>query len=253
MKVAREFDGIAGSFKGIVDAVSGIFDPAQREARKIVRDATREAAEKVAEAQAKVTAAQAEATAKALIAKAEATAEAIRNGTAQAAQTVTKTGFFSKIGNKIGEIGSAIATPFKATAKTSAKAGLWVVEQPVALAIKPFKWASQGLGTVFTRAPLLATGATAVAALVGIGSWWSRHKAANLQNEYMMQAMAAQQMQATQAPQQSWKNSASQADVDARIAADRAAQAAQMGQAPSHAAKVTAATAQPKTADVAAL
>ncbi|MES2984098.1 MAG: hypothetical protein V4735_02800 [Pseudomonadota bacterium] len=137
----------------------------------------------------------------------------------------------------VAEAPSVWTAPFRA----SARAGAWVVEQPIALAMKPVKWALNGTAGFYTKFPRLAPIATVGAAAVAAGSWLSNRKGVALQQQFEGQAMAAQA--AGFAPQQSYMNSASQVDVDARIAADKA-----NGVAGSHAERAAAPAATMETA-----
>jgi len=108
---------------------------------------------------------------------------------------------------------------FMSIIKPVARFSVWLVELPVTIfLLKPVKWALN-LGTVaFTKFPR-ATPVLAIAAgAAGIASWMDKQNGARMQ----AQNEALQQMQAAQTqPAVSYMNSASQADVDARIAADR--------------------------------
>lgn len=224
MKASHELSGIWDGLKAIGDAMGGMFDPDKREAKSEIGKAERAARKELAKA-------EAAAAREALDAR---TAEAIRdieNGVVRVAEK-SGPGFWSK------------ANPLT----WPARAGVWVVEQPVALALKPVKWTSKGLGAAFTKAPLLSSLVVAGTAAVGVGSWVANRngKAMQAQSEAIqqMQAMQAAQMQASQP---SYKNSASQAEVDARIAADR-----EQGVAGSSKAEAVMAARQPVSAPEAA-
>ncbi len=129
--------------------------------------------------------------------------------------------------------------------------GVWIAEQPIALAMKPVRWVVNGGTKLFTHFPKAAPVGVVLAGAAAGGSWLANRKSQNLQAQSDMLA----QMQMAQAqPMQSYMNSASQADVDARIASDRANGVA--GAAGSRADAVMAARQQtpaPETANIAAL
>ncbi len=147
--------------------------------------------------------------------------------------------------------GSIAGSTVEAGASAGVKTGLWAAEQPVALAMKPVKWSLNAVAKGFERYPRLAPVASVAAATLGGLHLISRHNAkkAEAHYEYAQQMQAMQMMQAQAAAQQqtpvSYKNSASQADVDARIAADRAAGAAPTSQTAALASRQAAAAAAP--------
>jgi hypothetical protein len=99
-------------------------------------------------------------------------------------------------------------------------AGLKVADWSLGVLAKPIAWVAAAPGAVFRTFPTAAPIATVGIIATGIGTWFARRRSNALQQDFadaQMQAMAAQ------AGQPSYMNSASQAEVDARIAADRAA------------------------------
>ncbi len=115
-----------------------------------------------------------------------------------------------------------------------------VVEVPVALGLKPVNWSINKVGNAFVKSPGKAVAITAIvgaaAAATGIGGWMAKQKSKELQAENdTLQAMVAQRT----GPYLN-NPEASQAYVDARIAADRAA-SANDNAVGNHAAAVTAA------------
>jgi hypothetical protein len=115
-----------------------------------------------------------------------------------------------------GFLKSLFVAPFKLAAK--------IVEQPIALAMKPVRWTLNGGAQLFSHFPKAAPIALILGGAVAGGSWFANRQSKELQS----QGEAIAQMQAMQAqasagqPMQSYMNSASQADVDARMAFDRA-------------------------------
>lgn len=100
------------------------------------------------------------------------------------------------------------------------RAGVWIVEQPVGLAMKPVRWTLGAGASAFSHFPKAAPVAAVLGTAVAGGTWFANRESKKLQQ----QGEAIQQMQMAQAmaDQPSYMNSASQVDVDARIAADRA-------------------------------
>lgn len=129
--------------------------------------------------------------------------------------------------------------------------GVWIAEQPVALAMKPVRWVVNGGTKLFTHFPKAAPVGVVLAGAAAGGTWLANRNSKNLQAQSDMLA----QMQMAQAqPAMSYMNSASQADVDARIAFDRAQGVA--GASGSRAEAVMAARQQtpaPESANIAAL
>lgn len=126
--------------------------------------------------------------------------------------------------------------------------GLKTIDWTAGVLAKPVAWVAAAPGAVFRTFPTAAPIVTVLGGVIGIGSWITHRRSAAMMNQYAqaqeaaIQAAAAQEAMASQAQGPvSYKNSASQAEVDARIAQDRAD-----GKAPaSHAANVEAAKAQP--------
>lgn len=112
------------------------------------------------------------------------------------------------------------ATGLMKGAKDLFRAGVWIVEQPVGLAMKPVRWTLNGGASLFSHFPKAAPVAAVLGAAVAGGTWFAKRDSKKLE----AQGEAIQQMQMAQAmaDQPSYMNSASQMDVDARIAADRA-------------------------------
>lgn len=159
-----------------------------------------------------------------------------------AAEAARTPGLWSKVG-------SGIAAPFKAIGGASARAGLWVVEQPVAALLKPVKWTVNGVAGFYTKFKVAAPILTVVGAALGIGSYLAHRRSEALQENFanaQAQAMAAQNAQPayTLAPGEFTQNVAPlmkgadnspqtghAADILAkRAAADKAAQEAANGQ-----------------------
>ena len=156
MKAAREIKGMTG-FADAGAAIEGLFNPA-------VRQANREIAEAQAKANAKLAKANAKVARKALKADTKEAIAAIKASAGKTVEAVVESkGFWQKVGSGLG---SVFAWPFKA----SAKVGLWIVEQPVALALKPVKGLVNGIGGVFTKSPRTALAGTAILGAVAVGT-----------------------------------------------------------------------------------
>lgn len=143
-------------------------------------------------------------------------------------------GIFSRMGSGIG---SVLKYPFNA----SARAGLNVVEFPVAVALKPVDAVFKGITKVFTKYPLPALFVSGVGAVVGAGSWVAKRNSAKMQEQHQvlgeyLQAQAA----ASAAAPTSYMNSASYAPVQARIDADIANGTGPGSQAAAHATRQAA-------------
>ncbi len=120
-------------------------------------------------------------------------------------------------------IGNLLTLPFRA----AFSAGRVLVEAPIAVVIlKPIKAVIGGVASFYEKSPRAAAVVTGGVAVAAISNKLSRNRAASLQENLL-----ASQAMAEQAQQPSYMNSASQADVDARIAADRANGVAPDGQA----------------------
>lgn len=145
-----------------------------------------------------------------------------------------------------------IATGIKNGVGGLLKFGWRIVEVPTTVVVlKPAKYILNGGAAPFEHFPKAAPVGVVLAGAAAGGSWLANRNSQNLQAQSDMLA----QMQMAQAqPMQSYMNSASQADVDARIAYDRANGVA--GAAGSRADAVMAARQQtpaPETANIAAL
>jgi hypothetical protein len=131
----------------------------------------------------------------------------------------------------------------------SMRAGYKVVEFPFAVAMKPINGMVHGLGNFVKGSPRTTLVLGTAALVAGIVHVFSKNSSQKLQ----AQSEAVEQLQAMQAQaamQQasypiSYMNSASQADVDAKIAADRAAGTAPTSQTAAVAARQTAPEASP--------
>lgn len=208
MRVERESTAIGNDIKHIAgkarDGVRDAFDPNVRAAKKAINEAKKEIGTARAEAEIKV-----------LKAETKQLVKDIKAGTAPVEKVVVKVEKAAKRG---------IAGNF-------ARAGFWVVEQPIALLMKPVKWISGAAAKRPITAAVIGAGAVAAA----IGNSMARNKAGALQAQAdTMEAMAAAQ---AAAPQVSYMNSASYADVQAKIDADRAAGMAPGSQAEALAAR----------------
>ena len=127
--------------------------------------------------------------------------------------------------------------------------GVWIAEQPVALAMKPIRWVVSGGTKLFTHFPKAAPVGVVLAGAAAGGTWLANRNSQNLQAQSDMLA----QMQMAQ-PSYMNNPEASQAFIDARMAADRAQGVA--GASGSRADAVMAARQQtpaPETANIAAL
>lgn len=224
MGVRDEMSQIGGGLGGVGEGLSdlksrftGWFDPAQKAARAEVRDAQKAANAEIAAARGEVAVAQAQATADAVKAQAAKTVEAIKSGAQQAAASEAKAWTFGRIASKPFRVaGTILGAPFK----WSAKFGAGTVDAVAGVGLKPVKWVSNGVGGAFRSRPGVSLAVTAGAAAVAAGSWFANRGSKNLQ----AQSDAIQQMQMAQAmPQGMYMNNpeASQAFVDARMAADR--------------------------------
>lgn len=101
------------------------------------------------------------------------------------------------------------------------RAGVWIVEQPIGLAMKPVRWTLGAGASAFSHFPKAAPVVAVLGTAVAGGTWFANRESKKLQQ----QGEAIQQMQMAQAmaaqPQYMNNPEASQAFVDARMAADR--------------------------------
>ncbi|MDX2094666.1 MAG: hypothetical protein SFW64_01810 [Alphaproteobacteria bacterium] len=132
-----------------------------------------------------------------------------------------------------GGVGRILAAPFRG----AGKAGIWLVEQPVALIMKPVKWSLNGVAATFEKFPRAAPVVAVGAALLSAGSWLSHRKSQNLEAQAIAQMQA---LEAQQAAQPSYMNSVSPAEMAAMNARMQAGGQAGAG----HAASVEAARSQ---------
>jgi len=106
-------------------------------------------------------------------------------------------------------------------------AGLKVVDWSLGVLAKPVAWLAAAPGAAFRAFPNASVIATVAIPVIAAGTWFARRKSRALEQNF---ADAQTQAMATQT-QGMYTNSASQADVDARIAADVASGVAPAGQA----------------------
>lgn len=195
-------------------ALAGLFDKDVREARAAVAKASAEAAKKALED------------------KKVATIDAIKAGAGKTTAAVA-----GKVGLAEHTANGLLALP-----KAGFRFGMSILEVPVTFAMKPVKLATQGLSKVFTKSPGVALAGTVVIGAVGVAKMVGRHNSRKMQEKH---AAPGEMLAAQAAAPVSYMNSASQADVDARVAADRAAGTSPDGQAAALAARQSAASASP--------
>lgn len=132
--------------------------------------------------------------------------------------------------------------PFRA----SARAGMWVAEQPIAWVMKPISWMLGAVSGFYTKFPRLAPIATVLGGAAAIGSYFTRRRSEALQENYasmQAQAMASQsaspymnsvtpdEMAALNAQMKTSAAGVSHADAVAAARAQAADKAAASGQA----------------------
>jgi hypothetical protein len=132
----------------------------------------------------------------------------------------------SKFGNTAKGLGTNAAEAFKTlagTGKTTGSTAAKLALYPVRAAVKVARWPVALGSAAFKHAPNISAIATIGAAVIGVSSLIRNRSEKNTRQAAMNELQTLQQMQAVQAQAPvSYMNSASQADVDARIAADRA-------------------------------
>lgn len=215
MGIEREISQSLDGLGGIGEGLGGLWKrlttkppaPSAEEiaARTAVTEAQQQAQAAIATAQRNVAVAQVKATADAVTAQAKATVKAIEKG--KSLPGTAKPWTFGRVLTK--------------PSRMSANLALSTIDTAAGAFLKPLKWLSNGVGGAFRARPGVSLAVTAGTAAVAAGSWFANRESKTMQ----AQSDAIQQMQAMQAmsaqPQYINNPEASQAFVDARIAADR--------------------------------